>query len=190
VFRRYCCCRLRAADDSAPPPRSRPAAAPSQPPCVSNPRHVFVTAVGFFTDTAAAATASMSADEDTPAVPASAAHEHQAQSRKGGIGRGLAWSNEELTALVVQLRCRRRPGGRVRADSGEVRGENSGCFCAESARGLLYEERHTMCSRQPPLARATSYVVPEEEQGSDKHVYKAKRQEEVGRRDEVDRRPD
>jgi hypothetical protein len=45
----------------------------------------------------------MSADEVTPVVPAAAAQEQRAQWRKGGVGRGLARSNEERTALVVQV---------------------------------------------------------------------------------------
>jgi hypothetical protein len=51
---------------------------------------------------AATAAARISPDEVTPAVPVAAAQDQQAQSRKRGVGRGLAWSNEELTSLVAQ----------------------------------------------------------------------------------------
>jgi hypothetical protein len=51
---------------------------------------------------AAVVTAIMFDEVSTQAKQAAAVQEQQAQSRKGGVGRGLAWSNEELTALVVE----------------------------------------------------------------------------------------
>jgi hypothetical protein len=76
----------------------------------TTPPHVFATTVGFFTSiaataeaAAAAATACMSADEVTPAVPAAAAQEQRAQSRKKWRLARVGASNEERTALVVQV---------------------------------------------------------------------------------------
>jgi hypothetical protein len=44
----------------------------------------------------------MTGDDITPAQPATAAQGRWPPSWKGGVGRGVSWSNDELTALIVQ----------------------------------------------------------------------------------------
>jgi hypothetical protein len=51
---------------------------------------------------AAAITITMAGDDITPAQPATAAQSRRSPSVKGGFGRGVSGSNEELTALIVQ----------------------------------------------------------------------------------------